>query len=257
MGYEIDSIANISMMTLAYDWLDYILKGKPKPELLKNKFNYQVMGTNEWKHSSTLEKINNDTLTFYLDKASLKSSKPKKKEFQKQTIDFKNREVENTYYTPEIIFDTLDASNGLVFTTEPFQKDFNINGSFSGNLWTTINKKDLDVSLALYELMADGKYFFLTRYVGRASFAKDNTKRQLLKPNKRENISFDNTRFVSKKINKGSRLVILLNINKHPFEIINYGSGKPVSDETIKDAGEPLQIKWHNDSFIKIPIWKE
>lgn len=45
MGYEIDSIANISMMTLAYDWLDYILKGKPKPELLKNKFNYQVMGT--------------------------------------------------------------------------------------------------------------------------------------------------------------------------------------------------------------------
>lgn len=257
MGYEIDSIANISMMTLAYDWLDYILKGKPKPELLKNKFNYQVMGTNEWKHSSTLEKINNDTLTFYLDKASLKSSKPKKKEFQKQTIDFKNREIENTYYTPEIIFDTLDASNGLVFTTEPFQKDFNINGSFSGNLWTTINKKDLDVSLALYELMADGKYFFLTRYVGRASFAKDNTKRQLLKPNKRENISFDNTRFVSKKINKGSRLVILLNINKHPFEIINYGSGKPVSDETIKDAGEPLQIKWHNDSFIKIPIWKE
>ena len=257
MGYEIDSIANISMMTLAYDWLDYILKGKPKPELLKNKFNYQVMGTNEWKHSSTLEKINNDTLTFYLDKASIKSSKPKKKEFQKQTIDFKNREVENTYYTPEIIFDTLDASNGLVFTTEPFQKDFNINGSFSGNLWTTINKKDLDVSLALYELMADGKYFFLTRYVGRASFAKDNTKRQLLKPNKRENISFDNTRFVSKKINKGSRLVILLNINKHPFEIINYGSGKPVSDETIKDAGEPLQIKWHNDSFIKIPIWKE
>lgn len=257
MGYEIDSIANISMMTLAYDWLDYILKGKPKPELLKNKFNYQVMGTNEWKHSSTPEKINNDTLTFYLDKASLKSSKPKKKEFQKQTIDFKNREVENTYYTPEIIFDTLDASNGLVFTTEPFQKDFNINGSFSGNLWTTINKKDLDVSLALYELMADGKYFFLTRYVGRASFAKDNTKRQLLKPNKRENISFDNTRFVSKKINKGSRLVILLNINKHPFEIINYGSGKPVSDETIKDAGEPLQIKWHNDSFIKIPIWKE
>lgn len=257
MGYEIDSIANISMMTLAYDWLDYILKGKPKPELLKNKFNYQVMGTNEWKHSSTLEKINNDTLTFYLDKASLKSSKPKKKEFQKQTIDFKNREVENTYYTPEIIFDTLDASNGLVFTTGPFQKDFNINGSFSGNLWTTINKKDMDVSLALYELMADGKYFFLTRYVGRASFAKDNTKRQLLKPNKRENISFDNTRFVSKKINKGSRLVILLNINKHPFEIINYGSGKPVSDETIKDAGVPLQIKWHNDSFIKIPIWKE
>jgi uncharacterized protein len=144
----------------------------------------------------------------------------------------------------------------LVFSTEHFEKEFNINGSFTGNLWATINKKDMDVSLALYELMPDGRYFFLTRYVGRGSYAKDNSKRQLLQPNKKENIPFDNTRFVSKKINKGSRLVILLNINKHAFEIINYGSGKTVSEETMKDAGEPLQIKWHNDSYIKIPVWK-
>jgi len=256
IGYEIDSVANISMEKLAYDWLDFILKGKPKPELLKDKVNYQVMGTNEWRHAPNLQIINNDTLTFYLDNKSLIAQKTKKKRFEKQIVDFKDRETQNNYYTPEIIFDTLDASNGLVFTTEPFQKEFTINGSFTGNLSATINKKDIDVSLALYEIMPDGRYFFLTRYVGRASFAKDNSKRQLLQPNKKENIPFDNTRFVSKKINKGSRLVILLNINKHPFEIINYGSGKPVSEETIQDAGEPLQIKWHNDSYIKIPVWK-
>jgi len=256
MGYEIDSVANISMEKLAYDWLDSILKGKAKPELLKDKVNYQVMGTNEWRHAPNLQIINNDTLTFYLDNKSLIAQKTKKKRFEKQIVDFKDRETQNNYYTPEIIFDTLDASNGLVFTTEPFQKEFTINGSFTGNLSATINKKDMDVSLALYEIMPDGRYFFLTRYVGRASFAKDNSKRQLLQPNKKESIPFDNTRFVSKKINKGSRLVILLNINKHPFEIINYGSGKPVSEETIQDAGEPLQIKWHNDSYIKIPVWK-
>ncbi len=256
MGYEIDSVANVSMMELAYDWLDFILKGKSKPELLKGKVNYQVMGTNEWRHSSSLQGINNDTLKFYLDNKTLSVQKPKVSKFEKQIIDFKDRETENSYYTPEIIFDTLDASNGLVFSTEPFQNEFNINGSFTGNLWATINKKDMDVSLALYELMPDGRYFFLTRYIGRASFAKDNSKRQLLQPNKKENIPFDNTRFVSKKINKGSRLVILLNINKHPFEIINYGSGKLVSEETIQDAGEPLQIKWHNDSYITIPVWK-
>ncbi len=256
MGYEIDSVANVSMRALAYDWLDYVLKGKPKPELLKDKVNYQVMGTNEWRHAPNLQIISNDTLTFYLDNKSLIAQKRKKETFEKQIVDFKDRETQNNFYTPEIIFDTLDASNGLVFTTEPFQKEFTINGSFTGNLWATINKKDMDVSLALYELMPDGRYFFLTRYVGRASYAKDNSKRQLLKPNKKENIPFDNTRFVSKEINKASRLVILLNINKHPFEIINYGSGKPVSEETIQDAGESLHIKWHNDSYIKIPVWK-
>ena len=257
MGYAIDSVANISMRELAYDWLDYVLRDKPKPQLLKDKVNYQVMGTNEWKHSPTLQAMNNDTLKFYLNNKTLTTQKPKKKSFERQSIDFKDRENQNNYFTPTIIFDTLDISNCLVFSTEPFQSEFVINGSFTGNLWATINKKDMDVSLALYELMPNGKYFFLTRYVGRASFAKDNSKRQLLQPNKKEKIPFDNTRLVSKKINKGSRLVILLNINKHPFEIINYGSGKPVSDETINDAGAPLQIKWHNDSFIKIPIWKE
>ena len=114
----------------------------------------------------------------------------------------------------------------------------------------------MDISLALYELRADGRYFFLTRYVGRASYAKDNSRRQLLMPGQKEYISFSNTRLVSKKIDKGSKLVILLNINKHPFEIINYGSGKEVSGETMADAGEPLQIKWYNDSFITIPVWK-
>lgn len=256
MGYDIDNVANISMMNLAYDWLDYILKGKPKPDLLKDRVNYQVMGTNSWKHRPSLEKVNNDTLTFYLDKNKLSSKKPSKEGFEKQMVDFKDRENQNNYYTPNILFNTLDASQGLVYSTDPFQEAFEIAGSFSGNLWATINKKDMDISLALYELMPDGTYFFLTRYVGRASFAKDYSQRQLLQAYKKESIPFDNTRFVSKKINKGSRLVILLNINKHPFEIINYGSGKPVSEETIKDAGEPLQIKWHHDSYIKIPVWK-
>lgn len=255
MGYQIDSVAKISMRGLAFQWLDFILKDKPKPELLKDKVNYQVMGTNEWHHAPSLQKANNDSLKFYLDQQILTQQKPKKMSVEKQIVDFKDREIQNNYFTPSIVFDSLDVSNGLVFKSAPFTNEFSINGSFTGNLFSSINKKDMDVSLALYEQMADGKYFFLTRYIGRASYAKDSGTRQLLKPNKKESIPFDNTRFVSKKISKGSRLVVLLNINKHPFEIINYGSGKPVSQETIIDAGKPLQINWFNDSFIKIPVW--
>jgi predicted acyl esterase len=257
MGYEIDSVANINMMNLAYQWLDYILKGKQKPELLKDKVNYQAMGTNEWKHVPSLQACNNDTLTFFLNRNDLTPSIPKMKRFEKQEVNFKDRSKQNNYFTPEILFDSLNTGNGLVFTTSAFEREFLINGSFIGNLFMTSNKKDMDISLALYEQMPNGKYFFITRYVGRASFAKDNSKRQLLRPREKESIPFYNTRFVSKKVSKGSRIVILLNINKHPFEIINYGSGKSVSDETIKDAGNPLKIKWHNDSYIKIPIWIE
>lgn len=262
MGYKIDPVANVSMRDLAFDWLDYILKGGKKPEILKDKINYQVMGANEWRHAPSLEKISNDSLVLYLSDSrsggnhQLSNQKPKKLNFLSQTVDFKDRENQNNYFTPNIINDSLNASNGLVFMTEPFSEAFSIAGSFSGQVNASINKRDMDVSIALYELTPDGKYFYLTRYLGRASYAKDMSKRRLLRPNKKESIPFDNTRMVSKQISKGSRLVIVLNVNKHPFEVINYGTGKDVNDETINDAKELLQVKWYNDSYIRVPILK-
>lgn len=210
MGYRIDSVANISMQDLAYQWLDYILKGKPKPGLLKDKVNFEVMGKNEWKHVASLNKASNDTLTFYLHDKTLTNKKPDEKSYVSQSVNFKDRKTQNNYYTASIILDTLDASGGLIFTTQPFEENFSINGSFFGNLAAAINKEDMDFSLALYERMPNGKYFYLTRYLGRASYAKDHAKRQLLQPNKKENIPFTNTRFISRYVKKGSQLVIVL-----------------------------------------------
>ncbi len=45
-----------------------------------------------------------------------------------------------------------------------------------------------------------------------------------------------------------------IGINKSSAYQVNYGSGKDVSDETIADAGAPMEIKWYNDSYIEIPI---
>ena len=36
----------------------------------------------------------------------------------------------------------------------------------------------------------------------------------------------------------GSRLLVLLDVNKNQFAQVNYGSGKDVSDESVGDAGE-------------------
>ena len=34
--------------------MDYVLKGKPKPALLENNINYEVMGANVWRHTTSL-----------------------------------------------------------------------------------------------------------------------------------------------------------------------------------------------------------
>jgi putative CocE/NonD family hydrolase len=254
-GYRIDDAARINIHEIIYQWFDYIFKNKPKPAFLKNKFNFEVMGSNEWKHVPSLKQMSNDTLRFYLDNSRLSPDKPLKKAFTSQRVDFANRDsISSYYFLNQLIYDTLNNGSSLVFKSDPLAKPLTISGAFSGVLKTIINKKDMDYHAVMFEEMPDGKYFYLTYFMGRASYAGNPEKRLLLKPGQMENIPFTNSYITSRQFSKGSRIVILLNINKSPFEQINYGTGKNVSDETIRDAKEPLQIKWFNDSYINIPV---
>lgn len=265
-SYAIDSIAKNDMDVLAYQWFDYILKGKEKPEMLKDKINYQVMGADVWKHKPTLRAMNEDTLTFYFDNVrsgryyKLNTTKPKQSEYIRQEIDFANRADTLDLFTPLFSSPTLSDKNDpyhhMAFVTSEFKEDIDINGSFIANLEVEINKKDMDVTMVLYEIQEDGKYFKLSEFLGRASYSKDKSKRQLLQPNQREVIPVRNSYFVSRRIKKGSKLLVWLGVNKSIDWQLNYGSGKDVSDETIEDAKEPLQIKWFANSTIGIPVSK-
>ncbi|MBW8522219.1 CocE/NonD family hydrolase [Chryseobacterium chendengshani] len=256
-GYILDSAAKIDIDALSYQWFDYILKGKEKPDFLKNKVNYLVIGSNQWKSAASIDKISNKKMKLFLSKKKLQTSKPDS-DFTFQRIDFSKRDdtLQNfdRYKIVDNVIDPRILKDKLVFESEKFDKSFEINGSFIGNIIASINKKDIDITIKLYESMSNGKYFLLSSYLGRASYAKDKEKRQLLTPGKREKIPIQNTYFVSKKINVGSKLVIVLGVNKTPYDQINYGTGKDVSEETIADAKEPLEIKWYNDSYIEIPI---
>lgn len=263
-GYKIDTDALINTNEITYQWFDYIFKEGKKPEKLKDKINYQVMGANEWRSASSIDKMSNESLKLYLTKEKvedihlLSSQKPEEKNFHYQEVDFSNREIwNNDYYPNPIIRDYRDMGNGFNFISEPLKESILVNGSFLGELKVIINKKDFDFGVTLYEVLPNGEYFSLSYIIGRASYAKDITKRILLKPNEMERIVFSNTHLVSKKIAKGNRILVYVNVNKNPFSELNSGTGKVVSEETIEDAKEPLQVKWYADSFVEIPIWKD
>lgn len=261
--YKVDSVALFNITKITYQWFDYILKNGEKPEILKDKINYEVMGANEWRSAPSLDKMNNSFLTLYLTTTksgnfyAANAKKPTKQNYLLQEVDFADRQNSNNDYYPEpIIRKEVDTSNGYLFISDPITEPTIINGSFLGQLKASINKKDMDFGVTLYEVLPNGDYFHLSYFIGRASYATDITKRILLTPNKIETIPFSNTHLVSKKLQKGSRLLVAININKNPFSQLNYGTGKEVSTETINDAKEPLIVKWYNDSFVKIPIWR-
>lgn len=253
-GIKLDDTAKINFTDLSYDWFDYILKQKPKPEILKDKINIQIMGTNQWKNFDSMKKTNNKKMKLYLNKElKLVFTKPGKESYFNQTVDFKIRKEAKKYYSTGKDSISIRSAHS-VLESDILDKDIIMDGAFTGNLKLSINKKDIDVSIYLFQVKPNGKIISLSDYIGRASYAKNNSKRQLLTPNKVEEIPVRNSVFMGTKIEKGSKFLILFGVNKSKAWQINYGTGKDVSEESIKDAEEPLEIKWYNDSYIQIPV---
>ncbi len=260
-GYELDPVAQIDMFELRYQWFDYALRGGPKPDLLKDKVNYQVTGANVWKHSPSVAAMANQVLKFHLSPArsgdayGLSDHKPARDAFITQTVDLADRsDVDRSSPGGGVLDKALDTWNGLQFVSEPLTKPTELSGLFSGRLDLVANKKDFDFQISLYELTTKGEYVELAPFWARASYVNDLSPRRLLTPGKRQRLDFQSRRLMSRQLQTGSRLVAVLSVIREPGRQINYGTGKNVSDETIADAKPPLMIRWFSDSYIQVPV---
>ena len=260
-GYELDPAAQLDIGDLRYQWFDYVFKGGPKPALLKDRVNYEVMGANVWRHAPSLAAMGSQPLRFHLsavrsgDAYRLSTQKPARATFIAQTVDLADRtDVDRVSPGGSLVDQVIDTWNGLAFVSEPFMQPVELSGLFSGRLDLATNKKDFDFNIQLYELTPKGEYVQLSYYWVRASHAGDRVHRRLLTPGQRQHVDFESGRLTSRQFQTGSRLVVVLSIVRQPNAQINYGTGKDVSDETIADAKEPLQIKWFSDSFINVPF---
>jgi putative CocE/NonD family hydrolase len=259
-GYAIDPRAQFSTPDLAYQWLDYVLRGGAKPEVLADRINYEVMGANQWRHAPSLASLQAHAVRFYFSAARehtgyrLQPRKPAAGSLA-QTVDLADRRSENnTHSYPDPIIEApLRGASGLMFASAPFKAARVISGSFAGELDVTLNKKDFDAAVTVFEQLPDGRLFHLAYWFGRASFARDATARALLAPGKAARLPFETT-FVSRQLARGSRLVVLLDVNKNAMAQVNYGTGGDVSDESVADAGRPLKVLWHTDSYLRVPF---
>lgn len=260
-GYEVDPVGLIDLPALRFQWFDHVLRGAPRPALLKDRINYQVMGANAWKHAASLDAMANQRQRLYLQPAApggtestLSEQAPVKRGQSVLTVDLADR-ADADWNPPTLsMLDQLDPHGALVFRGAPLTTATELSGLFSGQLDFITNKRDFDLSLALYEQLADGRYFLLSWHLGRASYARDRSRRELLAPGKRQSIVFRSERLTSRQLQPGSRLVVVLGVNKQRDLQINYGSGKEVSDETVADAGAPLEIRWLGSSHIEVPL---
>ena len=262
LGLVTDSAAKNYTAEMVFKWFDYILKDSSKPELIKDKVNFEMTGENKWYHVSSLEKMSNDSLKFYLDDGKLIQTKPSFVKYHSQQVDLKKRDFiklsgEDLAAFPTIVMDSIVKNPDILYYyTKPLEKDLLLSGNFTSDLTFMINKKDVDFVLDLYEQTSDGKIIGLSETMQRASMIQDKSVRHLLQPSKLLHLKIDNTFIMCKKINKGSRLVFGIGVNNSPAWQINYGTGGDVSREDIKDAKTPFVIKWSNESAVTFKIIK-
>jgi putative CocE/NonD family hydrolase len=264
-GYDVDAAALIDLHQLRYQWFDYIFKGAAKPALLQDRINYQVMGANIWEHAPSLAAMANGSLRLFLDPAAsgeaqhLASTPRSRAAFTRQSVDLADRKDADWTPAAELISPSLRLHNAIMYVSDPLTQPLEVNGLLSGMLDFTPNKMDLDITLQLYELLPSGQYLrlFDPAYSFRASYAHDRSHRHLLQAGVRQQLGFRSDRLTSRRLQAGSRVVLVLGINKRADQQINYGTDQDVSDESIDDAATALKIRWYASSYIELPTRSE
>jgi putative CocE/NonD family hydrolase len=260
-GLKLDPVAVLNLTDLRYQWFDYVFKNAPRPDLLKDRVNYEVTGANVWKHANSLATMAGGTRRFYLN--AMKSDHVYKLSGQKDAhdasidlrVDLADRSDADRKVPGGGVLDTeVDTWDGIEFISDPLIKATELSGLFSGRLDFVTNKKDFDFEIDLYELTPHGDYIQLAPYWSRASYVRGRSHRRLLTAGKRQSIDFQSVRLMSRQLQQGSRVVAVLKVIKEPGRQINYGTGEGVSTETVQDANAPLEIHCYSGSYLDLPV---
>lgn len=261
-NYKLDPVAlDKDTEEVVFGWFDHLLFNKDIPKLVSHPVNYQLMGSNQWRHAESLASLNAQGTEYYLSTtpqangnyALLTAQEPMAASV-KMTVDMADRTTQRNVSPWPIIQQEIIDDGGLIYITDPFTSSMELAGAITGNIVISTNKQDVDIGYNFYAVSAEGDVFHLNTYQSRASYAHSMRQRQLLTPGKKTSLPIVNARMTAKLLEPGSRLAIVLNVNKNQNAQVNHGSGKPVNNESMADAGEPLVIKWHNDTQIKLPL---
>ncbi|NGY04668.1 CocE/NonD family hydrolase [Solimonas terrae] len=252
-GTAVSPAAQIDLLALRYQWFDHIFKGAARPALLPQRVNYQLMGTDEWRHVPSLQAMANGVLKIY--PAGAAASSTAGAPVHTQTVDFADRSDTAIPVPPPLMPISLPADPGLLFESEALKQTTDVSGIVSGELDFVINKYDFDLRLTLYAQSVDGHYLQLADpYEFRASYARDDVDRHLLKAGIRQKLKFTSGQIGAMRLPAGSRVIGVLAVSKRPDRQLNYGAADDVSVESIAAARVPMEIRWYGDSHLDVPV---
>lgn len=251
-GLKFAEASALDLNKLHTEWYDWTMKGGKKPEFLKKRVAYYVMGAEEWKYADTLEGISNGSMSLYLNSsggspdvfhsgslAAAKSNSAASDSWTYDPLDNRPGDAEPED-NPAFLTSQSGAVNlfgeGVVYHSEPFEVPTEVSGFVKLTLWLQMDVPDTDLAADLYEILNDGSSILLTNAAMRARYRDSLSEAKAVPPGKPEKYVFDNFTFFSRQVAKGSRLRLVVHSVNTPSTEKNYNGGGVVASETAKDA---------------------
>jgi putative CocE/NonD family hydrolase len=275
-GLKFGQASVLDLNKLHTEWYDWAMKGGPKPEFLKKRVAYYVVGAEEWKYADSLESISNAMRRLYLD-SNGDSSEVFRSGALTEVKPGASAAMDSWTYDP---LDTRPGSaeseddgnsltsqravlnlfgEGVVYHTEPFREAIEIAGFPKLTVWLKMDVPDTDLEADLYEILPDGGSVALTSASMRARYRESLREAKPVVAGKNEQYVFDNFTFFARRAGKSSRLrLVVRSINTTGTEK-NYNSGGVVAAETGKDAKTAHITLVHDaehPSALDLPIVK-
>ena len=271
-GLKFGPASKFSMSKLQVEWLDWVLKDGDKPAMLKNRVNYYVMGTDEWKHVDSFESLAGNTKTYYLSSLNtpandvfssgvLSEEKGGASDIDSYVYDpLANAElrVAEPAFEYESMWSQINAfkENSLIYHSGPLKEDIIISGRFSFSASISMNVPDTDIQVELSAVMPDGSAHHLGLDKMRARYRNGSTKSELVPINKVQKYVFDSPKVMSRRLKKGTRIRLVLSAFDNYHYQKNYNSEKPNSTQSQKDSNI-AKVELHvgdGTTFLTLPI---
>jgi len=276
-GLKLGEACMLDMNELHKDWYDWTLKGDVKPEFLKNRVAYYVMGSDEWKYAESLEAISDVTKRLYLNSTggeandvfhsgNLDGNPPGDSEPDRyiyDPLDVRPAELEREEikkYLTDQRYDLNLLGNGLIYHSDPFEEPTEITGYVKLVAWISLDVPDVDFVVTLSEVLLDGSRIQLTQDLMRARYRLSLVREELVRPGEIERYEFNSFTFFSRRIAKGSRLRLLISSPNSIHIQKNYNRGGVVAEETGADARIAHVTLFHDEeqpSFLELPIVRD
>jgi putative CocE/NonD family hydrolase len=276
-GITFGKASLLDMNKLHKDWYDWTMKSGAKPEFLKDKVAYYVLGTGaeDWRYAPTLESITTEARPLYLTSNDGRANElfasgalaPEKAggstrpdRYAYDPLDTSSEkvdaiEVQNMLTDQRWILQ--QSGKYLIYHTAAFTQDLDIAGFFKLSAWISLDQPDTDLHVTVFEVQADGTCVFLADDMLRARYRASNRAAQLVTKGKTERYDFNNFTFVARRIQQGSRLRLIVAPMNSLYSEKNYNAGGVVAEETGKDARTVNVTLFHDvqhPSALYVPI---